>query len=670
MGDAGATQALTYALKLLGGTVATVVIGLSAFVEGLFNAGKSIALFYGILSGDGKEAWAYFNEEMEKSRQRMIDQKLALDAMLEPAKTAANSARDHAAAISANTAEVLKSINANTQLSAEQKLAALSTALAGDASLNASAKIVQYNVAAAELIKTQQGQTDALEKSAKAAKEQGDTLVALAQLTGDATAIQQASTQAAELYSTALDKVAQSQAAETAMLIGQKAELLASAEARKLSAEDIKVETEALDAKIATSKAETEQATQAALAQKAEVYERQLATQALQDHSGEVDKFRTAMEQAADTLRNYEIQAAAGKRTDDEVAAARQALTTATVLYKDSLTDLIAKTDLETKAKSTSLQLLAAQTKAGADHSLVLAENARRLGDTATAIYYEIKAREQSIAVLKLEIEIRNLEAKAALATIELKRQSIDSMTEEGRKKLEILDIEKKLIEIKLLANGATQDAINGLQLEIDKLRQGVDIRGQDTAAIRGNTEAKRVNTTETLSLGDAIDQEYASRMRNAFAIAEETREMKAQAERKRLNMDAEGFSTDSQGNRITQAVDNRASAASKLESMGVDPDKAAQLAARVYDDRGNYTPKSSGGYRSEFDTVDAVLQRLADQNKGAASVGGMPKTAAATNVNITLGGNTQTVNTDANGARVLTDVLGQLAAGQSIASR
>lgn len=677
MGDAGGTTVLTGALKVLGGFLASVALGISAIVEGLFLFGSTLTAVAARIAGDA-QAFDFLAAQLENSTKRLTSQANALNAFLDPSAAAAASTRAHAASMSANTAEVLKSINANTQLSAEQKLAALSTALAGDASLNASAKIVQYNVAAAELIKTQQGQTEALGKSAKAAKEQGDTLVALARLTGDSTAIQQASTQAAELYSTALDKVAESQAAETAMLVAQKEELLASAETRKLSAEDIKVETEALDAKITTSKAETEQAVQSALAQKAEVYERQLATQALKNHSGEVEAFRATMEKAAATLKDYDAQAKAGKRTDDEVAQARKDLTTATVLYKDALTDLISKTELESKAKLANLQLASAQAKAGADHSLVLAENARRLGDTATAIYYEIKAREQSIAVLKIEIQIRDLEAKAALATIELKKKSIDATTEEGRKKLEILEIEKKLIEVKLLANGATKDAIDGLQLEIDQLRRGVDIRGKDTAAIRGNTEAKRDNATETRGLGDAIDREYASRLQNAFAIAEETRELKAQAERKRLNMDAEGFSTGKDGNRVVAGGDLTTLTGIQkfLEGAGLTAEQAKSTAREFADSQGNIPYFSNPGqmkYGGRDSTLSQALMKAAERTTfgtGGGTTASAQPIGKTTNVNFVIGGNTQTVPTDEAGAKVLTNVMGQLAAGQSIAIR
>lgn len=607
MGDAGATAVLTGALKVLGGFVASVALGLSAIVEGLFLFGSTMTAVAARAMGDAK-AFDFLAEQLDKSTKRLTGQADALNAFLDPSAAAAASTAQHAVALSAHTAEVVKSINANTSLGAEQKLAALSTALAADATLNASAKMVQYNVAAAELIKAQEGQTEAYTKTAKAAKEQGDTLVAMAKLTGDATAIQSASTQAAQLYSAALDKVAVSQAAETAMLVAQKAELLASAETRKLSAQDIKVETEALDKKITASQAETEQARQSALAQKAELYERQLAVAALKDHSAEVGKFKGAMEDAAATLKNYEILALNGKKTDADVAEARKALTTATVLYKDALTDLISKTELETKAKAANLQLASAQAKAGADHSLVLAEEARRRGDTATAIYYEIKAREQNIAVMKLEIQIRDLEAKAALMTIELKQKALDLSTEEGRKKFEILEIEKKVIEIKLLANGATKDAIAAMEREIAALREGTDLHGRSKGAIEGETGARRDNATAIDRQTSALEAQNA-----AIERANAANEKAIALENKRLNRDSEGFSLNTNGQRVNMDVQNQRSVYENAKSQGLSEAQALEISNQFITDRGEKIGWSNANTRGG-ENWGTELQKAIDQ--------------------------------------------------------
>lgn len=135
------------------------------------------------------------------------------------------------------------------------------------------------------------------------------------------------------------------------------------------------------------------------------------------------------------------------------------------------------------------------------------------------------------------------------------------------------------------------------------------------------------------------------------------------------LLTDKDGFAVDSEGKRITQAVDNRASAASKLQAMGVDEARAKQLAATVFDERGNYTPKSSGFFRSSNDTADAVLQRMADAEKTRAPAVGTPATSTSHTVRIQLNNAAPTtINTaSAQDASALSAVLASL---QDAASR
>lgn len=127
------------------------------------------------------------------------------------------------------------------------------------------------------------------------------------------------------------------------------------------------------------------------------------------------------------------------------------------------------------------------------------------------------------------------------------------------------------------------------------------------------------------------------------------------------LTTDADGFAVDAAGNRIVQTVENQRSVASTLAGMGLDPETAKRLAAQVYDERGNYTPRSTGAFR-EGDTLDALLARLVERStaEGSAPVG------RAVNMNLTIGGVTRTVQTNEEGAKALTETLqaARLAAG------
>jgi tape measure domain-containing protein len=665
MGDAGGTQTLLLALKALGGVFGSLVLGLSTIVEYIFLCAKT----WGILAAavvTATNPMEALSKALSDATGRLAKQGEALTNFIAPSEAAAASTTKHAAALTANTVEVVKSINANASLSAEQKLTALATALNADATLNASAKMVQFNVAAAELISKQEGLTDSYAKNAKAAKEQGDTLVSLAKLTGDATAIQTASIQAAEMYSFALDKVAASQAAELTMLTAQKDQLEKYRIAQGLTTEQIKVQADALDKKIITGTAEAEQARQAALAQKAELFERKLAVELLKDHSAQVDNFKKAMQDATKTLQEYERLAINGKKTEAEVTEARKAVTTATVLYKDAVADLISKTELKTKADSTSLQLSAAQAKAGAEHSLVLAAQARALGDTATAIYYEIKAREQNIAAMKLEIQIRDLEAKAALATIELKQKQLDLTTEEGKKQSEIMEIEKKVIAIKLLANGATKDAIEAMEREITALRDGVDLRGKSAGNIDRETGARNTNTTAIDRQTSALEAQNAAQKR-ANAALEESLEL----ERKRLGVDKNGFSTDKNGGTLVAGGDltTRTGIKDFLKKAGVNDDaEATRITNEFANSKGEIDYFSNAGqmkYGGANSTISQALLKAAEKYTFAGKpIGGAADddiTTQKTKYDLLKGTKELTTTTGSNKTVVKTDESGQV---------
>ncbi len=672
MGDAGATSILTGTLKVLGGFVASLALGLSTLVEGLFLVGSAAVATAASLRGDTK-AWEFFGDQVEKSRVRLTGQADALNAFLDPSAAAAASTAAHADAMTVNTAEIVKNISANTSLSAVQKLTALSTALAGDATLDASAKIVQYAVASGALLKQQEAQTDAYGKSAKAAKQQGDTLVELAKLTGDATLIQNASIAAAELNAVAQDKLAASQAAETVILVSQKAEIEASATARGLSADQIKVQIDALDKLIVKSQSETEQAAQANAAAKAALFERTLAVEALKNHSAEIDKFKAAMELAVVTLKEYERLALNGKKTEDDVAAARLALTRATVLYKDAVSDSIQALDLETRAKQASLQLSITQSNTAQQHSAVLAAQARAIGDTTTATFYDIQAREQAIVTVKLQMQMAALEAEAALKTIELKRLEIDGTTELGKKKLAILDIEAALIKVKLAGNEAAKETIKGIENEITALRNGTDARSGHTSGIHSDTAARGSNTAaiyKQVAALEALNEKYSKPGGGSTVSTSGGDRSKFLAGQSAQDLTNQ-FS-------LLEKIQKGTLGAADLENA-----KAVLASLRVNNQTNRDLDKMGGAFsvagaqdRAKWETVQAQLQNFISVQESASRATGTkaPTAVQAANttqtVNINIGGRSTAVNVvSSSDAAALTAILRQLESGKGTSS-
>ena len=594
-GDSGWTAVMTVGLKLVGGAVGLVVLPLTALSQLIFGITKSGAILAGAVL-TWTRPWDALGKVWSDAASRQADLTASFDVVIGGGGKAAQSASDGAVALSANTAEVVKSINANTSLGNAQKLAALSSALASDAALDASAKIVQYGVAAAGLLKNQEAQTDAFNKSAKAAKQQGDTLVELAKLTGDVITLQNAEVEAATLNAAALDKVAKSQANETAMLVAQKSELLASTAARGIDAEKVKVQTDALEKLILKSQAETEQAAQASIAAKAALFERQLAIDKLKDHSAEIGSLKTAVESAAATLQEYEQLSLNGKKTDAEVTQAREALTRATALYKDGLSDAIRNLEAETRAKQASLQLSISQSSTAQKHAEVMAAQARSIGDVATATFYDIEAKEASIKTIKLQIQLASLEAEAARESIKLKLAELTGTDDLTASKRRILEVELEIIKVKLAGNDAAKETIKGIENEITALRNGTAAWGASTSGIGGNTGARSANTEVMQKQADALDlvaMKYklsADYTEAQIALLERltaATEKATAAENKRLNRDKEGFSLDTGDKRVNMTVNTQRSVYEDAKSQGLTEAQALRISNQFIDSLG-----------------------------------------------------------------------------------
>jgi tape measure domain-containing protein len=658
-GDAGWTQVLNLAIKVLGGTVGIFVLGLSGLSEALFLVIKGMAAM-AVAFTSPKAALELMTDAVEQSRVRLTAQAVALNNLIAPAEAAASAATKHAAAMTESTAAAVKAISANTELSGAQRLAALSAVLAGDATLDAAAKIVQYNVAAAELLVKQQAQTDAYEKAAKAAKQHGDTLVELAKLTGNTTEIQNASTEAAQSHADALAKVAASQSTETAILVGQKAELLASQAARGLTTEQIKVQADALDKLIIKSRAETDQAAQASLAAQQTLLERKLATEALKDNSVKLAEYETALDEAKKSLELNVNLEKLGLTTKAEVTAAQQDVSVATYRYRDALNDVIAKLRLDTQAKSANLLVAEAQAAARQSHYDALAREARALGDSTLATHYDIAAKQEAIQVLKLKMDLERLQNAAALVELETKRKLIDSTSDEGKAKLRAIDIEVALLKVKNTHNEAIKDQIRLIESEVTALRNGTASTGSNTSARTTNAQAIAAQTSEIDKQTAALARERAEMRALGEAMTEVYNSPAAVLSRKR----AAGTLTAAD---LSSAQTNFDVANNNLNQVQTGP-------------AGFMSPEAIAAREREYRDAKAILERtksLTDGTGGSTQSGSEAAgstapgtTGSTTTVNINLGGRTTTVRVASQAdANNLTSLLRQIEAAAGVST-
>jgi fructose-specific component phosphotransferase system IIB-like protein len=346
----------------------------------------------------------------------------------------------------------------------------------------------------------------------------------------------------------------------------------------------------------------------------------------------------------AATVEIESLRAAESRGYDVKLglANANEQLATSTALYRDAVKDSIANTELDTKLKGANLQLSIAQATASGNHYTAMAAEARALGDVALATHYEIEAKQESIRVLKLKLQLDKLQQDADLLTIEIKRKLINTETDEGKQKLKLLDIEVQMIKIRQAGNQAVLDQIRVIDAEVVALRNGTNAREASGKSIEKDNALRGKNIEVIDKTTDALKRELEARLAAAGAAATaEYNSLPETLKRKK----AEGTLTSAD---LGDAQNNFNAAKNNLTQIQNAPGGTFGLEA-VQDATRRYNEARS------------VLE-------SATSGGGSAKPAAgSTNtVNINIGGVSTPINvTSAADASNLQSVLKQLATAQ-----
>ena len=656
IGDAGGTIVLTGALKVLGGTVGAISLGLSVLVEALFLVGSGVTALAGLITGNTK-AFEFFGEQVSNATTRLTAQAQAFNAMLDPANNVTQATQ---AASNANK-ELATALD-TAKTSADLNTLALK--MASGSVVDLSANLVQYNAAAAGALKTQQQQTLNAEKQAKATKEEGDSLIAIASLRGSEIDLLNATAQAANNLALAEAKVLTAKKEEVTTQEQWLAYTVQNLQARGRTTEEIEKETSALRGKLDTARAELEQSASSADAARVEALQRQLAVETIGDQSAKISELAAIYQEAqryAVAMATAEEQGSASRA---EVVRATEQASTALFKYRDAQADATRNAELLAKQLASSNDLALATLNLEKAQLVAAGEKAKADGNEFEIRKNLIAQKELDIRITKLSVEAKIAETNAQIAALALKKEEIALNDPLRVQKIAQIDLSIKAAEVAILQAKAQGESVAAMERELKALRNNTAAKLDDTTATRNNTDATMGNVAAKNSLSDAHEKlmmkytmSHAYTQRQIELLEEEAaaQQKLVDLELKRLNIDKEKFSLDAQGNRISQAVGSRDTAAAKLEAMGVDPATAKKLAAQVYDERGNYTPKSSGAYRSPFDTEDAVLRRLADQQSGAQKVG-------AVNYTIQIGSRSRTVGLSSqDDANALTSVLRDL---------
>jgi tape measure domain-containing protein len=687
-GDAGGIEIMATALKGLAAAAALVILPLNKVFETTGTLGRSFGVLVGAaatLTNPIQALNDLWNESAERQR------KLS-DAFKQTILGADASATAAGEAARAMTAEIV----ATEGLTRSQQALALATKLAGDNTFDAGSKYVQLAAFVAQAMDAQNKETEALGKLSKAAKDQGETLVELARTRGEEQGVMKAGVDAANLYSVALAKVATSQAEETRLLEAQKAALIVSLEQRKLAPDVIAKETAEIDKKITTSKAETEQALQAAAAAKQEADSRKLAAEMYGNQATQAEALREKMESLKKTLADYEKLNQHGRKTDEEVKNVRQQLAEITAKYRDALNDSVAVLRLEADATLSNLKAKQSTLSMDVQIAQTSANIAKLRGNNALAMSYEREAMQKQIEVSKIKLEIDRIEAQVAIEKLKVDKQLLDVNDANYKMQLKQIELKIKLQEITLRELGETGKLLK-LKEEENRLTQAAAGNLGAEAGARGavtDASEKQADALAKIMMQYTLSANYTERQIALLEKEAAAEEKLAEARRKRLKVDKDGFSTDESGNRISMGGDltTLTGISSFLKSAGVDDDATAKAIAKEFSDgKGNIPYFPNPGqmkYGGASSTMSEALLKAAERytfgggaarSKDAAAAGTQTTSTAAptatdssTNktVTINIGGRSQKVNVNSDAdAQNLTSILRQLETQANTAS-
>ena len=620
LGDAGAVEIMSGALRALAAVVGVVLVPIGALADLFLTAARAVGVFAGalatlsnpvealreLLSGladrQGRVAKA-FGDVVFGADQAKVEI-VNLTAATAAAATAAQQAGDKWAG-----------------LSRSQQASAVATAIASDAHKDLSARLVQTTAYIDGAIAAQAKETESLAKLAKAAQSHGEAMVALARLRGDEAGALEISARAAADHAKALAKVAESHAEETRLLELKRTELEKTRKAQGDSTGEIAKQTQEIDKKIQVSKAEEEQSRAAAEAARTEAVARGVAAQAYQDNSAKVEEYGKQLARTKEILEltiQLEKTGAVGKQ---EVKDATEAAAEAQAKYTDAIKDATENTRLETEARRTSLLIAKESLSSEVELLKAKAEQARNSGLLVTALDLERQAKAKQIEVERLLLEIKEIELKLLRDELQAKLDLVKLNEPENANKIKEIELRLELTKVQ--------------ERQLESSRKLLDIKERETRrnkqlthGIGGETTARGHATAATEKHSDALDKlnmryvnsaDYTEKQIALLEREAAAAEKAAEAYRKKWNIDKDGFTLNNQGQREQQFVWNRASIIDYLKQAGL-PDVLAEDLAKQFtnaDGTVNYeasdAQKKWGGKHS---TLAEALGKMVDYYK------------------------------------------------------
>ena len=609
-GDAGWMTVMQGALKLLGGTVASLTFVLGTLSEGLFAAGRAAIVFFESIRGNGSQALAWFNEETDKMNKRLAESAKALDLMLDPSEANKAALRQlaaetsgltqatqaTAAALQVNRQELANNERAANGSAAGHKALEIATKISGDSALSASSKWVQLNLKLGELVKAQQDAVSVSEKLAKAAETEAESIVAVAKLRGDEATLVAAEAEAADVKFAALKRVAEARRGEADATAVQLAAVLKLSDAEAGGAAARKQAIEDLAKKEQVARAEAEAAKNAADASRIEREERQLAAVTYRDNSAALNELREAMRAATATAQVMRQAEKDGLASKEDVRAATEAAAGAVARYNDAVEDSVKKLDLQSRAKDAEYKLLVSGLELQKAEYESILKIAQANGDEQRATYAKIELKKLEIQIIEATVKADQIRQEAVIAGLKLQMQELDLADPLYAQKKKELEIKLKLADAEILVVKARGASVEFLQKEVNSLRE--------------NTGATEANQKASGRAADAKFKESDARAQNAQSLSEENDKLAEQNGLLKAGAsqyyNKAGYASNPDGSVISAQIPSWMSLFNYAKSLGISEQQASDIADQGFDKQGNYKEQlQRTQMRSSYDSID-----------------------------------------------------------------
>ncbi|RYF77399.1 MAG: hypothetical protein EOO29_21535, partial [Comamonadaceae bacterium] len=449
----------------------------------------------------------------------------------------------------------------------EAQKAAFAQQQAGDAANQAGVKAgaaadlwIKLNSGYGQVLISVRDQIAAMEKAVAAREAEAKAMVGLAAAFGTEAEKREAQAAAAELEAVALENLARLRQTELATMQAQLAALKQEAEEKgKLSNERAKQLAE-LEKQIALRQQDTEKAAAQAQAARLVAEQAQAQADALADNTSRVEELMKAWEAARVELEKVRAAQGAGMATLEQVKQAELAAGRAALMYRDALSDQLKSIRAKADAQRASVDLEAASVQLAMAQQRAVYELARARGDEAGAIRAANELRKLEIQLAELSAKAKRAEGEAALATVAAKCAELiasGQLTEVRRLEL---DAAEKSAQVKIKEAEIAEVTARGLKDLADVHRTLGFEAGRAVGGIESVTSALGRQRMVLADQSDALAQMLerytmtADRSERQIALIErETEAIEKQNEvrRERLNIDKEGYSLNTAGERV-----------------------------------------------------------------------------------------------------------------------